>query len=682
MFRVYNGHIKISSSHERKQVKTRKNRLILWMITMQFFVSCGQAQVDIDLAAAPETPSAIIVTSGMRTNTPLPASKTPPLDQNIDKETPVKEITSTESIEVINQEEPTQNQPNMLRIEEALQNLGYYEVGFVDGIFDQQTALAIKHLQWLNGLNISGEISDDFYVDLLDGNFLGVSSPLPFPAKSLSQYTAGFMMDGFLKSRLLELGYLDSKDPSFNPFEFDKITDEAVKAFQKQNGLISNGVVDFNAWQILFKSSVIKATGDPILVPPDASEDWNTSFFPILNDPIDLLYDGKYFWVLHSSGEDAFRNLLLRVDPKASLIDQSPPVMVGTLDIQDNEIVEMIYAGNRIWLLLPHSYDSPELINFIPETAEVFYRTTFVDCEGQECFPAYAIGYDGDKVWATTNDRAWAINRSNGKGYLSQQIGWLAHGEMAFDGRCMWISSEVGLTTFHTGGLYQCPAEEIAYAMPSDAVIFDGERIWAADEGFGLVYWLDIDSGMMGDPIPVGAQPTALLFDGNILWVANKGENTVLGIDVQTGSVGEPIPTGREPVALAFDGNRLWVANAGDQTLQAVEIKDYYIQTIQPTSTVIPSQTPTEEPTTAPTTPVFIQNLYLHDPQMTGDDVLILQQRLLDLGYTEVGTADGIFGPKTDEAVRHFQEINDLFVDGIVGPITWEVLFSDGAKGP
>ena len=62
--------------------------------------------------------------------------------------------------------------------------------------------------------------------------------------------------------------------------------------------------------------------------------------------------------------------------------------------------------------------------------------------------------------------------------------------------------------------------------------------------------------------------------------------------------------------------------------------------------------------------------------------MLMLQQRLLDLGYVEVGTADGVFGPKTDEAVRHFQDVNNLAVDGIVGPITWEVLFSGGAKGP
>lgn len=64
---------------------------------------------------------------------------------------------------------------------------------------------------------------------------------------------------------------------------------------------------------------------------------------------------------------------------------------------------------------------------------------------------------------------------------------------------------------------------------------------------------------------------------------------------------------------------------------------------------------------------------------MQGDDVLKLQQRLYELGYTEVGARDGIFGRMTTAAVRNFQQRNALEVDGYVGPKTWTRLFSKDA---
>ena len=52
-----------------------------------------------------------------------------------------------------------------------------------------------------------------------------------------------------------------------------------------------------------------------------------------------------------------------------------------------------------------------------------------------------------------------------------------------------------------------------------------------------------------------------------------------------------------------------------------------------------------------------------------GDEVRELQQALIDLGYLK-GTADGIFGNKTETAVRKFQKANKLSVDGLAGQAT------------
>ncbi|MFR9273500.1 MAG: peptidoglycan-binding domain-containing protein [Clostridia bacterium] len=50
-----------------------------------------------------------------------------------------------------------------------------------------------------------------------------------------------------------------------------------------------------------------------------------------------------------------------------------------------------------------------------------------------------------------------------------------------------------------------------------------------------------------------------------------------------------------------------------------------------------------------------------------------LQKRLNKLGF-DCGTADGIFGVKTQAAVRAFQKACKLVADGIVGVKTWSKL--------
>ncbi len=56
-----------------------------------------------------------------------------------------------------------------------------------------------------------------------------------------------------------------------------------------------------------------------------------------------------------------------------------------------------------------------------------------------------------------------------------------------------------------------------------------------------------------------------------------------------------------------------------------------------------------------------------------GYDVRVLQESLTRLGF-DIGGIDGRFGPRTESAVRSFQEANSLTVDGLVGRGTKTVL--------
>ena len=57
----------------------------------------------------------------------------------------------------------------------------------------------------------------------------------------------------------------------------------------------------------------------------------------------------------------------------------------------------------------------------------------------------------------------------------------------------------------------------------------------------------------------------------------------------------------------------------------------------------------------------------------TGDAVRTIQTKLSNWGYFS-GAIDGIYGPKTEEAVKYFQRKNGLTADGVVGPATLRAL--------
>ncbi len=52
---------------------------------------------------------------------------------------------------------------------------------------------------------------------------------------------------------------------------------------------------------------------------------------------------------------------------------------------------------------------------------------------------------------------------------------------------------------------------------------------------------------------------------------------------------------------------------------------------------------------------------------MRGDDVALLQTRLTEMGF-DCGRVDGVFGLRTESAVRDFQKSVGVKVDGKCGP--------------
>lgn len=62
-----------------------------------------------------------------------------------------------------------------------------------------------------------------------------------------------------------------------------------------------------------------------------------------------------------------------------------------------------------------------------------------------------------------------------------------------------------------------------------------------------------------------------------------------------------------------------------------------------------------------------------------GGEVRDLQSALLQRGFNP-GPLDGVFGPRTEAAVRRFQEVEALAADGVAGPMTLAALSAPSGR--
>ncbi len=87
-----------------------------------------------------------------------------------------------------------------------------------------------------------------------------------------------------------------------------------------------------------------------------------------------------------------------------------------------------------------------------------------------------------------------------------------------------------------------------------------------------------------------------------------------------------------------------------------------------------PVAVPDPAPTAADATTINV------DDGLSEGEVLALQQRLRDLGYSEVGRPDGLWGPRTSAAVSAFQATVGLTVSGELDKTTAAALATSGPR--
>lgn len=152
--------------------------------------------------------------------------------------------------------------------------------------------------------------------------------------------------------------------------------------------------------------------------------------------------------------------------------------------------------------------------------------------------------------------------------------------------------------------------------------------------------------------ISLADHTATILYSGDFVSDGTSGElNNVTGGAADDTTLATPVPVDSATAQPSTDAT---AQPSTDVTAQP-QI------TAQPTATPVPGYTASGAMTIG----------------ASGEAVRAMQKRLVELGYLK--SADGIFGEKTQKAVKAFQKAAGLTVDGLVGNATLKALGSDDA---
>ncbi len=144
-------------------------------------------------------------------------------------------------------------------LQQALKDLGYYS-STVDGQYGDGTAEAVKLFQAQHGLDADG-LAGEATLTLLYSGAAQAYVPTPTPSATPSVIKKGEDSDRVrsVQERLKELGYYSGEVDG----QFGNGTEEAVRLFQRQNGLDVDGVIGSMSLAAMMDENAAKVTVTP-----------------------------------------------------------------------------------------------------------------------------------------------------------------------------------------------------------------------------------------------------------------------------------------------------------------------------------------------------------------------------------------------------------------------------------
>lgn len=519
-------------------------------------------------------------------------------------------------------------------LENALKELGFF-TDTPDETFDATTEAAVIAMQEKNSYPATGLVDANLQAFLYSGspkNSSGkatkVNTLAPVEGVIIHQGNTGDLVVA-VQQQLKVLGYYTGSVTG----TYDTTTINAVKAFQKKNGLTADGACGALTQATLFSSSALAADATPSPTPTATP---TPSPVPTYQVPSQTVKRG-------SKGASAtlVQQRLKELGYYTGSVDGnfgSGSVSALKAFQQKNGLTVDGVAGDSTYTVLFSYLAAPavDIPTLAPVTASPTPTATPVPTASPTPPPVYPTNITKSNV---------TVIRKGVTGsavlLLQQRLTELGYYTAAMDSVCS-DADVTAITLFQQkNGL---DADGVA-GYDTQRVLYSSSAVAnTTTSGTTNISYVTLRMGSTG--AAVTRLQTRLITLGYLSGAADgkygaKTADAVISFQRANGLVRDGI--------------------AGQKTQELL-----YATTVS-TATPVPTATPSPTPSSLLATDITLRR---------GDSnvaVQALQQRLIDLGYLS-GKADGIFGVQTYRALLAFQRANKLDVDGIAGAATLTTL--------
>ncbi len=198
--------------------------------------------------------------------------------------------------------------------------------------------------------------------------------------------------------------------------------------------------------------------------------------------------------------------------------------------------------------------------------------TAFADPIPLESAQAVTVGFES--IWVVNGEALYRLDPGEESKPVRIEVGARPE-DVTVDPNYVWVSNEGDGTVMRVDPRRNEVTGTIEVGSDAGAVATGKGAVFALSSGDGTVTKIDPDGARaLGEPVPVGGEPTALAVATNGVWVVDGEAATITRLSPRNLDPGEPVEVAAEPSSIAIGFNTVWVASAAEGIVERFDPRD------------------------------------------------------------------------------------------------------------